>query len=336
MGSRCAGAGPAGHRARGPGRHQRTAHRAAGEPGPVRRLPAFLTRDPGVCSGFMIAQIAAAALVSENKVLSHPASVDSIPTGANKEDHVSMGAHGGPQGAPRAAQHRSGAGHRAAVRGAGAGVPQAAAPGARRGARVRRPSASASAAWTATVRWPRTSRPPPHWSARAFCSGFRVAARHSPASSRRETAPCPPESAVRGWTYEEFARLPDDGNRYEVIAGELYVTPAPGTSTSKCRFGDSTSSFGPLLPGAGGRARVRYAPYAVLFAEGDYLEPDCSWYCRRPRHSPLQARDRRSAGSDGSRFFPTRTAHRTGASSASGTRTMACRSTGSSIRKRRT
>jgi histidine ammonia-lyase len=57
-------------------------------------LPAFLTADPGVCSGFMIAQITAAALVSENKVLSHPASVDSIPTGANKEDHVSMGAHG--------------------------------------------------------------------------------------------------------------------------------------------------------------------------------------------------------------------------------------------------
>ena len=54
-------------------------------------LPAFLTRDPGVCSGFMIAQITAAALVSECKALSHPASVDSIPTGAGKEDHVSMG-----------------------------------------------------------------------------------------------------------------------------------------------------------------------------------------------------------------------------------------------------
>ncbi len=57
-------------------------------------LPAFLTADPGVSSGFMIAQITAAALVSENKVLSHPASVDSIPTGASREDHVSMGAHG--------------------------------------------------------------------------------------------------------------------------------------------------------------------------------------------------------------------------------------------------
>jgi histidine ammonia-lyase len=56
-------------------------------------LPPFLTRDPGVCSGFMIAQVTAAALVSESKALSHPASVDSIPTGAGKEDHVSMGAH---------------------------------------------------------------------------------------------------------------------------------------------------------------------------------------------------------------------------------------------------
>lgn len=54
-------------------------------------LPAFLVQDGGLNSGFMIAQYAAAALVSENKVLSHPASVDSIPTSANKEDHVSMG-----------------------------------------------------------------------------------------------------------------------------------------------------------------------------------------------------------------------------------------------------
>jgi histidine ammonia-lyase len=54
-------------------------------------LPAFLVSDGGLNSGFMIAQYTAAALVSENKVLSHPASVDSIPTSANKEDHVSMG-----------------------------------------------------------------------------------------------------------------------------------------------------------------------------------------------------------------------------------------------------
>jgi len=54
-------------------------------------LPAFLVSDGGLNSGFMIAQYAAAALVSENKILSHPACVDSISTSANKEDHVSMG-----------------------------------------------------------------------------------------------------------------------------------------------------------------------------------------------------------------------------------------------------
>jgi histidine ammonia-lyase len=54
-------------------------------------MPAFLIRDGGLNSGLMIAQYVAAALVSENKVLCHPASVDSIPTSANKEDHVSMG-----------------------------------------------------------------------------------------------------------------------------------------------------------------------------------------------------------------------------------------------------
>lgn len=55
-----------------------------------RGLPAFLVAEPGLNSGFMIAQYTAAALVSENKTLCHPASVDSIPTGANQEDHVSM------------------------------------------------------------------------------------------------------------------------------------------------------------------------------------------------------------------------------------------------------
>jgi histidine ammonia-lyase len=54
-------------------------------------LPAFLTTDGGLNSGFMIPQYVAASLVSENKVLTHPASVDSIPTSAGQEDHVSMG-----------------------------------------------------------------------------------------------------------------------------------------------------------------------------------------------------------------------------------------------------
>ncbi len=54
-------------------------------------LPAFLTENGGLNSGFMIVQYSAASLVSENKVLAHPASVDSIPSSANQEDHVSMG-----------------------------------------------------------------------------------------------------------------------------------------------------------------------------------------------------------------------------------------------------
>ncbi|MBN2540756.1 MAG: histidine ammonia-lyase [Bacilli bacterium] len=54
-------------------------------------LPAFLVHKPGINSGFMIVQYSAASLVSENKALAHPASVDSIPSSANQEDHVSMG-----------------------------------------------------------------------------------------------------------------------------------------------------------------------------------------------------------------------------------------------------
>jgi histidine ammonia-lyase len=61
-------------------------------------LPAFLTGDGGLNSGFMIPQYVAASLVSENKVLSHPASVDSIPTSAGQEDHVSMGNASGLKG----------------------------------------------------------------------------------------------------------------------------------------------------------------------------------------------------------------------------------------------
>src|SRR5678815_3777480 len=55
-------------------------------------LPAFLTEHGGINSGFMIVQYTAAALCTENKILAHPASVDTIPSSANVEDHVSMGA----------------------------------------------------------------------------------------------------------------------------------------------------------------------------------------------------------------------------------------------------
>jgi len=57
-------------------------------------LPAFLVKESGLNSGFMIAQVTAAALVAENRMFSHPASVDTVPTSANQEDHVSMATHG--------------------------------------------------------------------------------------------------------------------------------------------------------------------------------------------------------------------------------------------------
>ncbi|RGP35785.1 histidine ammonia-lyase [Pseudotabrizicola alkalilacus] len=57
-------------------------------------LPGFLTPTPGLNSGLMIAEVTSAALMSENKMLAHPASVDSTPTSANQEDHVSMACHG--------------------------------------------------------------------------------------------------------------------------------------------------------------------------------------------------------------------------------------------------
>jgi histidine ammonia-lyase len=62
------------------------------DPSTSEHLPAFLTRHGGLNSGLMMAQVTAAALTSENKTLAHPACVDSIPTSANKEDFVSMGA----------------------------------------------------------------------------------------------------------------------------------------------------------------------------------------------------------------------------------------------------
>src|SRR5690606_26120770 len=57
-------------------------------------LPPFLAKNPGLNSGLMIAEVTSAALMSENRQLAHPASVDSTPTSANQEDHVSMACHG--------------------------------------------------------------------------------------------------------------------------------------------------------------------------------------------------------------------------------------------------
>jgi histidine ammonia-lyase len=77
----------------------------------VSRLPPFLTANAGLNSGFMIAHVTAAALASENKSLAHPASVDSLPTSANQEDHVSMSTYA----ARRLAQMLDNTGHIVAI-----------------------------------------------------------------------------------------------------------------------------------------------------------------------------------------------------------------------------
>ena len=84
----------------------------------LSELPPFLTSDSGLNNGYMIAQYTAAALVAENKILCHPASVDSIPSSGDQEDHVSMGmtaAFNSPGGRQRAGDPR----HRSALRGPG-------------------------------------------------------------------------------------------------------------------------------------------------------------------------------------------------------------------------
>ena len=103
-------------------------------------LPPFLVRDPGINSGFMMAHVTAAALASENKSLAHPASVDSLPTSANQEDHVSMSTFAARRLGDMARNSRTHRRDRAARRGAGHRLPRAAqdvaktAVGASRGA----------------------------------------------------------------------------------------------------------------------------------------------------------------------------------------------------------
>ena len=89
---RGAGARPDGDRAGGRGVHVRAPHRASHQPRPVRwGSPPFSPGRPGLESGFMAVQVVVADLLSEMRVLAHPASVDSVPTSASQEDHVSMG-----------------------------------------------------------------------------------------------------------------------------------------------------------------------------------------------------------------------------------------------------
>ncbi len=124
-------------------------------------LPAFLTTDGGLNSGFMIPQYVAASLVSENKVLCHPASVDSIPTSAGQEDHVSMGNAAGLKAWQVLANSRARGGDRAARRRAGGRVPRAARAGSRRTRRAGRRCGSSRRGCATTARSPATSRRSP-------------------------------------------------------------------------------------------------------------------------------------------------------------------------------
>ena len=98
-------------------------------------LPPFLVENSGLNSGFMVPQVTAAALASENKSLAHPASVDSLPTSANQEDHVSMATAAALRLHRMARQHGGYRCDRAPRRGTGRGVPPAAAEFRRRSRR---------------------------------------------------------------------------------------------------------------------------------------------------------------------------------------------------------
>jgi Uma2 family endonuclease len=93
--------------------------------------------------------------------------------------------------------------------------------------------------------------------------------------------------AFRTWTYEEFAQLPNDGNRYEVIAGELVVSPSPSMPHQELVFRLAIQLR--LFADEHQLGRVVLGPADVLFGPGDYLEPDLL-FVRRDRHGIISER----------------------------------------------
>ena len=164
-------------------------------------LPAFLTPKPGLNSGFMIPQVTAAALVSENKQRAYPASVDSIPTSANQEDHVSMAAHGARRLTEHGGERRRGAGHRAAGRRTGLRLPRAAHLQRRRSRRCARCSGPKCLRWPTIGICPPTCESRSRWSARQRCSTRSGRCRGSlpeVAARRAERQPADPRLPARG------------------------------------------------------------------------------------------------------------------------------------------
>lgn len=100
------------------------------------------------------------------------------------------------------------------------------------------------------------------------------------------------QPAVREWTYAEFARLPDDGNRYEIIAGDLHVTPSPRPSHQNV-VGALAEYLRPFVR-RHGLGNLYPGPIDVLFAEGDYLVPDLV-FVRRERLDTVTDRGVESA-----------------------------------------
>jgi histidine ammonia-lyase len=146
-------------------------------------LPAFLTPNPGLNSGFMIPQVTAAALVAENRQMAHPASVDTIPTSANQEDHVSMATHGAYRLPRRAASST----RRLPRASRWSGCALTCASGCRR-------SRTTGSSPPTSRRPPRSSRAAP-WSRRARwrCPGLSL----SPGREREECSHDPPRQHAR-------------------------------------------------------------------------------------------------------------------------------------------
>ena len=220
---------------------------------PLSGLPAFLAREGGLHSGLMMAHVTAAALASESKALAHPASVDSIPTSANKEDHVSMGPTAACKAARVVANTAPRPGGRAARRVRGPRVPPA--------ARAPRPPLEAV---HALVR----EHVPAHGHDRVL--GPEIEALARPRSrSRRDRSTRPRRPAVR-WSSPcppcpASAARPGSPARVLLALVGGASSPRPSTA-SACAAGRSTSGLAAALLLLLRRARAALAAPAAARA----------------------------------------------------------------------
>ena len=193
-------------------------------------LPAFLAREGGLHSGLMMAHVTAAALASENKSLAHPASVDSIPTSAGKEDHVSMGPTAARKAARVGRQHRPRPRRRAPRRLPGPRVP--AAPALLAAARGRASRACAS-----------RCRP----TGRTASSAPEIEALAAPPARRARSSTRPSRPAVRWSRCPTIARL----RRAPWLAGALLLALAARPRRARSAYCARLEPLAALLAGLG-------------------------------------------------------------------------------------